>query len=247
MNSLENRENLEQALWNIERYINFHAEEEYRDGFPRLRAALAEARRATQALLPPVIPLQEAVNRPEEVVETLSIRVNSAGERSVSAMNITVPRTPAPDVAGRPPRLSAHGHEFSPEALPSWTRVERALRAHRSAIVNIGSVPPPSYGEIYPDGPPESCRTSLQVPEFPPPSYEVAIKRKDNNLSSAAVHRSIIWPTEPLDPSTADFMANAIPAGYEDYNSDNEYLEHKLSLWQTRFLKIKMKIIKVNK
>ena len=160
-----------------------------------------------QALLPPVVLLQDVLRTPEteEVIETLQIRVSSVGKGTVSAMNITVPRTAAHDVAGRPPRLPVRDYEFPPEASPSWTRVERALRGHRTAVISHESVPPPSYRELYPDGP-ESCRTSVQVPEFPPPSYEVAIKKKNNNLSSAAVYRSIIWPTEPFDSATADFI-----------------------------------------
>ena len=72
MNPAENSENLFQALWNIERYVDFQADEEYRDGFPRLRAALAEARRATQALLPPVVLLQDVLEiLGEEVIEKI--------------------------------------------------------------------------------------------------------------------------------------------------------------------------------
>ena len=68
--------------------------------------------------------------------------------------------------------------------------------------------------------------------ETPPPSYaevlkvEESAKVRNNNLSNT--YGPIIWPTEPFDAATADFMANAIPAGYEDYNSDNEYLKHWL-------------------
>ena len=54
-----------------------------------------------------------------------------------------------------------------------------------------------------------------EVPEFPPPSYEAAIKKKDQEQSR-------------INSSTADFGAHAVPAGYEDYNSDNEYLDHWL-------------------
>ena len=40
MNPAEVRENLFLALWDIEQYVDFHADEEYRDGFPQLRTAL---------------------------------------------------------------------------------------------------------------------------------------------------------------------------------------------------------------
>ena len=77
MNPAENSKNLLQALWNIKRYVNFYADEEYRDGFPRLRAALAEARRVTQALLPPIVLLQDAVDTPDKVIETLHFFLGS--------------------------------------------------------------------------------------------------------------------------------------------------------------------------
>ena len=74
MNPAEISENLFQALWNIERYVDFHANEESQDGFSRLRAALAEARRLTQALLLPVVLLQEVLEiLEEEVIEMLRI------------------------------------------------------------------------------------------------------------------------------------------------------------------------------
>ena len=180
MNPAKVGEILFQALWNIERYIDFHADEEYWNGFPRLRTALAEARQLTQALLPPVILLQEVLEIfEEEVVETLRIRVNCVGERSFSTVNVSVPRTPACDVAGRPPRPPVPNYEFPPEALPSWTRVARALRAHHTAIVYHGSTPSPAYEELFSEGPPASCWTSARTPESPPSSYEVATVERE--------------------------------------------------------------------
>ena len=47
MDSAEVSESMFQALWNIEHYVDFHTDEEYWDGFPQLRTALAEARQLT--------------------------------------------------------------------------------------------------------------------------------------------------------------------------------------------------------
>ena len=84
---------LTQALWDIECSLDFHADEEYRDGFPGIqsRTAIAEARQLSQALSPPVV-LQEVRKAPEEYIETLRINVSSIGERSVSTVNVVVPR-----------------------------------------------------------------------------------------------------------------------------------------------------------
>ena len=73
-------EGLTQALWNIERSLDFHIHEECREGFPRIRTALAEARQLSQALSPPVV-LQEVQETPEEYMETLRIDINNLGER----------------------------------------------------------------------------------------------------------------------------------------------------------------------
>ena len=137
-------------MWNIERYISFHAAEEYRDGFPRVRVALAKARQLTQALAPPVV-LQEVREIPEEEhFETLMINVTNTGERSVSSVNVAMPReelvsrrVPARVWTGRSTRPPTPTYEFPPEALSSWTRVERALRAHHSSRCYVFT--PPSY------------------------------------------------------------------------------------------------------
>ena len=108
-------------------------------------------------------------------------RSNSIAERSVSTVNVArSSRTPARALAGRPPRPPALDYEFPPEALPSWTRVGRALRAHRLSRCPRCSTMPPSYEELYPDGPPVSWWTSSHTseasrmrtaPETPPPLY----------------------------------------------------------------------------
>ena len=54
MDQARNLEVLENALFKIERLINFH-KEEVRDNLPRLRKALSTARQSTQALRPPVV------------------------------------------------------------------------------------------------------------------------------------------------------------------------------------------------
>ena len=58
--------------------------------------------------------------------------------------------------------------------------------------------------------------------------YVSKVSEIPTHVSSAAVYGPIVWPTEPFSSATEDFMANAVAAGYEDYNSDNEYLEHWL-------------------
>ena len=186
MDPAEVSENLFQALWNIERYVDFHANEEFRDEFPWLRTALAEAWWSTQALLPPVALFQEVRETLlEEQVETLQIHVSSIGERSVSTVNVTrLNRAPARVLARRPPRPLAPDYEFPPEALPSWTRVGRALRAHRLSRCPRYSMMPPSYEDLYPDEPPAPCRTSvstsvsphMRTEEIPLPSYAEMLK-----------------------------------------------------------------------
>ena len=73
-----------------------------------------------------------------------------------------------------------------------------------------------------------------------PPSYDVAVGEKFNNLSSAAVYGPIVWPTKPFSLATEDFMSNAVAAGYEDYTSDDEYLEHWLRGNDKDIVKIKI-------
>ena len=134
MNPGEISESLSRALWNIENYISFHADEEHRDGFPRVRVALAKAWQVTQALVPPVVLLQEVREVPvEEHFETLMTNVRSTGERSVSSISLAMPceeprRVPARVWTGRPLHPPTSNYEFPPEALPSWTRIERALK-----------------------------------------------------------------------------------------------------------------------
>ena len=50
MNPSSSIDELENALYRIERLINFHQEEEFQEDFPRLRSALADARQSVQAL-----------------------------------------------------------------------------------------------------------------------------------------------------------------------------------------------------
>ena len=59
-----NRVLLEELLWKIERLIDFHHEDEYRDNFPRLRSALARVRQLVQALGPPVVLYEPYGNMP---------------------------------------------------------------------------------------------------------------------------------------------------------------------------------------
>ena len=237
MNSAEISESLTQALWDIERYVDFHADEEYWDEFPRLRAALAEARQLTQAIMPPVVLLQEVYQIPEdeELIETLRINVNHIGARFISSVHVAVTKeTPACDQTGRPTHPPTPTYEFPPEDLPNWTRVERALRAHSLFSEQICT--PPAYEEIYPDGLPPSYQTSDRTSgasyvrammTSPPPCYEGSqpeeiASQRDNDLSSAVRYGPIEWPSRPFSSESDCFMANAVPARYEDYVSDNE-------------------------
>ena len=79
---------LEDVLWHMENVINFHNEEEYREGFPSLRTALAEARVLTQALVPPsavyTIPLESIPKWPESLV--IQVRSGTEG-RTVTTVH----------------------------------------------------------------------------------------------------------------------------------------------------------------
>ena len=94
-----NRTSLEDVLWLMERIIDFHGEDEYLRGFLRLRPAIAEARRLTQALGPPVIllqgePVEVLVDEPNESL-VIQIRTGTEG-RTVSTVRTTTAQSREP-------------------------------------------------------------------------------------------------------------------------------------------------------
>ena len=106
------------------------------------------------------------------------------------------------------------------QKLPSGTRVERALRAHRLSRCPRCSNYPPE--DVFPESLPVFRRTSVTTPHrriilTPSPLYvellsEELAKVENDNLPTAR-YGPIIWPTKPFDSATADFMSNAVPAG----------------------------------
>ena len=166
-----------------------------------------------------------------------------------NAIDIPIPVEPIPI----PVTSSASTPLRQPHSGPMESRSPRAIRgAHVSVVTQVAPRPPcrqRTRGPVLPLSeyqllPPPAYETVLRparrfATNRPPPSYTEAMTwvsskvdpmSPELDLSSAAVRGPIIWPTV-----TADEIAHrpyslltAIPAGCEDSDIDDEYLEQWL-------------------